>query len=144
MSDLNIKEFKLEDYKITTFDKVRYRDTDRQGHVNNAVFATFLETGRVEFLYNPENPLYDDGGSFVIAGVNTSLVGEIRWPGTVEIGTGIKKIGNSSVVIVQGLYQNDELKAFSETVIVQMDDITRKSKPLSERTKTELSKYLQK
>jgi acyl-CoA thioester hydrolase len=35
-------------YPSVTYDKVRYADTDRQGHVNNAVFATFLETGRVE------------------------------------------------------------------------------------------------
>jgi acyl-CoA thioester hydrolase len=28
-------------------DVLRYADTDRQGHVNNAVFATFLESGRV-------------------------------------------------------------------------------------------------
>ena len=27
-----------------THDKLRYNDTDRQGHVNNAVFSTFLES----------------------------------------------------------------------------------------------------
>jgi acyl-CoA thioester hydrolase len=32
----------LEDFPFQTFDKVRYADTDRQGHVNNAAFATFL------------------------------------------------------------------------------------------------------
>ena len=35
----------------------RYGDTDRQGHVNNAAFATFCETGRVLFLYpDAEHP----------------------------------------------------------------------------------------
>jgi len=57
----------LNDYAIRTHDKVRYADTDRQGHVNNAVFSTYLETGRVEFLYDPKAPLADDGVSFVIA-----------------------------------------------------------------------------
>ena len=37
-----------------TKESVRYNDTDRQGHVNNAVFVTFLEAGRVSLLYNPE------------------------------------------------------------------------------------------
>lgn len=35
----------LEDFPLRTYDKIRYADTDQQGHVNNAVFATFLETG---------------------------------------------------------------------------------------------------
>lgn len=29
----------LADFPLQTFDKVRYADTDRQGHVNNAGFA---------------------------------------------------------------------------------------------------------
>jgi acyl-CoA thioester hydrolase len=36
----------LRDFAVYSVDKLRYGDTDRQGHVNNAVFATFLETGR--------------------------------------------------------------------------------------------------
>ena len=36
----------LDQFPLRTRDKLRYADTDRQGHVNNAVFATFLETGR--------------------------------------------------------------------------------------------------
>jgi hypothetical protein len=49
----------LSEFPQTTFDKLRYNDTDRQGHVNNAVFATLLESGRVEFLYAPEGALHD-------------------------------------------------------------------------------------
>ena len=40
----------LEDFPARATDTIRYADTDRQGHVNNAVFSTFLETGRVMFL----------------------------------------------------------------------------------------------
>ena len=135
----NINQLNLSDYPFQTYDKVRYRDTDRQGHVNNAVFAQYLETGRVEILYNSKNALLSPNSSFVIVKVNTDLISEINWPGTVEIGTGITKIGNSSINIVQSLYQNNKLVATSETVIVQMDELTRKSKPLSEEAKNLLS-----
>lgn len=47
------------DFSLLTTDKIRYSDTDRQGHVNNAVFSTFLETGRAERLYRDELPLGD-------------------------------------------------------------------------------------
>lgn len=135
----NINQLNLSDYPFQTYDKVRYRDTDRQGHVNNAVFAQYLETGRVEILYNSKNALLSPNSSFVIVKVNTDLISEINWPGTVEIGTGITKIGNSSINIVQSLYQNNKLVATSETVIVQMDELTRKSKTLSEEAKNLLS-----
>ena len=64
----------LADFPLKTFDKVRYADTDRQGHVNNAIFATFLETGRVEVLYNPKYPILSEGSSFVIAALKLDFL----------------------------------------------------------------------
>lgn len=92
----------LEAFPFQTFDKVRYADTDRQGHVNNAAFSTFLETGRVEFLYNPQDPLAAEGASFVIANLSLTFLSEIIWPGRVDIGTGVAKVGNSSLRLFQG------------------------------------------
>ena len=37
-------DVKLEDFPLRTFDKIRYADTDRQGLVNNAVFAPLNAT----------------------------------------------------------------------------------------------------
>jgi len=68
----------LSDFPLKTYDKVRYADTDRQGHVNNSVFSTFLETGRVEILYDRERPLLAEGDSFVIASLQVSFLAEIR------------------------------------------------------------------
>ena len=60
----------IERYPIHATDKLRYADTDRQGHVNNACFATFLETGRVECLYNPSHPQADEKGYVNMPNVN--------------------------------------------------------------------------
>jgi acyl-CoA thioester hydrolase len=38
-----MKHLELKDFPLTSIDKIRYSDTDRQGHVNNAVFASYLE-----------------------------------------------------------------------------------------------------
>lgn len=142
MNKINLKELTLKDYPYKTFDKIRYCDTDRQGHVNNAIFSTFLETGRVEILYNPDNPLASPVGSFVIAKINLDLISEIRWPGTVNIGTGIVKIGSSSIQIIQGVFQDEKLAATAETVIVQIDEKEGGSKPLNSATKSILNQYL--
>lgn len=132
----------LDQFPSRTYDKLRYADTDRQGHVNNAVFSTFLETGRVEFLYNPEAPLAAPNSSFVIASLNLQLRSEIFWPGVVEIGTAVTRIGNSSIGIHQGIFQNGTCAATAETVIVHVNSATQRSQPLSEATREALQSYL--
>jgi acyl-CoA thioester hydrolase len=118
-------------FPLRTYDKIRYGDTDRQGHVNNAVFATFLESGRVEILYDAGNPLADPGCAFVIAQLVLNFRAEVTWPGMVEIGTRVASVGRSSIKLEQALFQNGRCVAIAETTIVQMDETTRRSSPLS-------------
>ncbi len=132
----------LKDFPLVSFDKIRYSDTDRQGHVNNAVFSTYLETGRVELLFDPQYPVLGEDTSFVIASLKLDYLNEIKWPGQVDIGTGIRKIGNSSVVFAQALFQNDLCVAKAETVIVQVHNAQKGSFPLSEASKNALSRWL--
>ena len=40
----------LDAYPSRTSADIRYADMDRQGHVNNAVYSTFLESGRVNLF----------------------------------------------------------------------------------------------
>ena len=142
MAEINLRELKLEDYPLNTFDKVRYRDTDKQGHVNSSVFSTFCETGRTDILFNPNLSVAAEGCTFVIANINLSLLAEINWPGTIEIGTGLIKINNSSVLIGQGLFQNGKLCAISETILVHVIGSPAKSLPIPDTSKEFLSKYL--
>lgn len=126
----------LSSYPLRTHDKLRYADRDAQGHINNAIFSTMLETGRVELLlYPPESPLYAEGCAFVIASLHLDFLGEITWPGQVDIGTRVASIGKSSVTLEQGLFQNDKCVATAKTAIVQMNEKTRRSYPLSEDTR---------
>ena len=73
--------------------------------------------------------------------LNLDLLAEINWPGRVEIGTAVTKIGNSSVNFYQGLFQNGRCVATAETVIVQMNEQTRKSHPLTDKAKAFLCQY---
>jgi acyl-CoA thioester hydrolase len=126
----NVPARTLDDYPSRTSADIRYADMDRQGHVNNAVFATFSEIGRVAFLYDPAHPLAPEGASFVIARLAIDFHAELFWPGTVEIGTGVTRIGRSSMTLEQGLFSNGKLVASAEAVIVLFDQATRSSCPL--------------
>jgi len=125
-------------YPAWARDTVRYADTDRQGHVNNAVFATFCETGRVHVLYRPDR-LAPPGCEFVLARLALDYRAEINWPGEVEIGTGVKAVGRSSVTIAQALFQEGRCVATAETVVVLMDEATRRSTPLPDKARAHLA-----
>jgi len=135
-------ERRIEEFPRQTTDKVRYADTDRQGHVNNIQFAAFLETGRVELLYNPDAPLAGDNAEFVIARLEIDFLGEIQWPGSVAIGIGVKRIGNSSITIEQAVFQDDRCVARAEAVVVHIDSISRQARPLVESTRSRLQEIL--
>jgi acyl-CoA thioester hydrolase len=120
----------LAGYPLQIREQLRYADTDRQGHINNAVFATFCESGRVAFLYDPACPLAAKGSQFVIAELTIRFLGELNWPGEAVIGTGVSRIGRSSLTLVQGIFAGDECKATAESVIVLIDEETRRPTPL--------------
>lgn len=121
---------KRSDYATWTMDTIRFGDTDKLGHVNNAAFSTFLETGRVHVLLDPARALNRPGISFVIAKLILDFKAEMHWPGQAHIGTRCKSIGRSSFVLEQIILQNDTVVALAETVMVMFDETTRKSTPL--------------
>jgi acyl-CoA thioester hydrolase len=123
---------KLADYPFRTSDKIRFGDTDRVGHVNNAVFSTLFELGRVEMLLMPPAPPLEPGTAIVIVRLVIDFKAELNWPGEVMIGTRVAGIGRSSVKIEQALFQNGKCAATAENVIVLMDEATRRSRPLPE------------
>jgi acyl-CoA thioester hydrolase len=121
----------INQFPLKTREKLRYADTDRQGHVNNAVFATMLETGRLEILYDPEQHLASEDCAFVIVHLNLDFHAEIFWPGEVQIGTRIIKIGKSSISFKQALFQNERCVATANSVVVHANKSRKESEPLT-------------
>jgi acyl-CoA thioester hydrolase len=125
----------LGDYAHVSREKLRYGDTDRQGHVNNAVFVTFLESGRVELLLNGDTDLCGQDGAFVLARLVLDYRKEMNWPGDIEIGTNVISIGRSSARMTQALFQRGECVATAESIVVLTDVATRRSKPFSDNAR---------
>lgn len=131
---------RLSDFPLHAIEKLRFSDTDKLGHVNNAVFSTMLETGRVDFLLASDPVLNAPGAVFVIANLQLDYLAEITWPGTVEIGTGVISVGRSSMVLKQALFQHDRCVASAQTVLVQMNEETRRAQPLTAETVARLER----
>jgi len=120
-------------YKLWTPVTLRYGDTDRQGHINNAAYCTFFESGRVAFLCHEHGTIADDGFSFVIAKLSLDFLKEMNFPGTVEVGTRVNNIGKSSFTCGQALFKDGECCSTAESVIVLTDNSTRRSAPLPQK-----------
>ena len=120
----------LAQFPIRVSDTIRFADLDRQGHVNNAVFATFLETGRVGTIYDPENGFQVAGATWVLARLEIDFLQELHWPGTVEIGSAIASIGRSSYTFGQAIFHNGICAATGRSTLVLIDAATRRSRPV--------------
>jgi acyl-CoA thioester hydrolase len=134
----------LTDFPFVTTDKVRYNDTDRQGHVNNAVFATFMELARVELLHHPELGLREDGASLVLARLVIDYRAEVHFPGEVQIGTRVGKIGRSSIEFENAIFQHGQLCGHGQAVVVLVDGQTKRSRPISDTSRANLERHVTK
>jgi acyl-CoA thioester hydrolase len=104
--------------------EIRWSDVDAFGHVNNAVYATYLEECRDEWLDAAIGG--EASWSFVIARLAIDFRRELRLEDdTVLARCTLARIGNSSVTA------GEELAADAEAVLVARDRQTGRSRPLS-------------
>ena len=125
-------------YPIWAQDTARYGDTDSNGHLNNAVFCTFLETGRITFLLAPGDPLAPPGFGFAIVRLAIDFRAEMHWGGAVSIGTAVMNVGRTSFRLAQAIFQDDVCTATAESVMVLMDLTTRRAAPIEGRLRSAL------
>jgi acyl-CoA thioester hydrolase len=102
---------------------------DAFGHVNNAVYATYLEECRDEWL---DSAVGDEAAwNFVIARLAIDFRRELRLEDeTVLVRCTLERIGTSSVTTREEI-RAGELAAEAEAVLVARDRETGQSRPLS-------------
>jgi acyl-CoA thioester hydrolase len=121
---------------------LRYGDTDRQGHINNAVFTTLLESGRVALLFNEKGEVVaGDGKAYVIAKLTVDFVAEMNFPGIVRVGTKVITTGRTSFTLGQALFLSGKCCSTAQSVIVLTDEQTHRSTALTESLLEQLRRY---
>lgn len=103
--------------------QVRFGDTDALGHVNNAVFATYAETARIEF-FREQAGLYSvpgDTGGFILARLAIDFRSQVKLGQQVEVRSRIAKLGNSSITMTQQILADGVVAADIEAVAVSFD-----------------------
>jgi|SRR3954447_3170871 len=112
-------------------ERVRFRDCDAMGHVNNAVFSTYLEEARIDVL----------GGlrPFILARVEIDFRSQLRAGEQIEIGTRCSRIGMKSFDLEHQIHADGRVVADARSVLVAYDYETESSVPLSDELRRRLS-----
>jgi acyl-CoA thioester hydrolase len=95
-------------------DRVRFRDCDAMGHVNNAVYSTYLEESRIGVL----GDLID----FILARVEIDFRSELRMGEEVEVRTRCSRIGTKSFDLEHEIATSSgRIVAEAKSVLVSYD-----------------------
>ena len=116
---------------------VRWSDIDALGHVNNAVFLTYLETGRDQFF---QTLLGDTFLDLVLVRLEIDFRAEIPL-GTAEVNVTCQAthLGRTSMRTREQItLPGGEVAARSQTVVVARDATTRTSRPWTDEERAVL------
>ncbi|OLO37027.1 hypothetical protein BTR23_14920 [Alkalihalophilus pseudofirmus] len=109
--------------------EVKPIDIDVLGHVNNSVYVSYLEKGRMDwyekagFIFNVNQTI----GTVVIR-LDILYLKEVRLGDSLKVITSPIRLGNKSYVMKQNIFnQRDEHVSEATVTSVMFDTVTRKS-----------------
>jgi acyl-CoA thioester hydrolase len=115
---------------------VRWRDVDALGHVNHAVFLTYLEEGRDAFYASVlgAEPLY------VVARIEIDLRAEVRYPvREVTVRIAPERLGTTSMTTRELVLTPGEVAAEARVVTVRWDPDQRRPIPFTAAERAQLT-----
>jgi acyl-CoA thioester hydrolase len=111
---------------------IQWGDMDSIGHVNNAIYFRYVESGRIAYFRaidaTPADGLFDGEGP-ILADIQCSFIGQLKYPATIDIGTRTTRIGTKSFEIQAAIFVQgeDAPAATSRAVVVWFDYANQKT-----------------
>ena len=107
---------------------IRFGDQDSLAHVNNVALAQYFEVARTAYVYDVIRAAGAEGRiEFVLARLVIDYMRELHYPGAVEVGARLTRLGAKSLTTGYGIFLGEECIATSEAVNVFYDMGTRRS-----------------
>ena len=120
-------------------EQVRFRDLDPMGHVNNAVFLTYLEQARVAFFAEMGAATGLDDMNMIVARVEIDFKAPVRLGQEVEVSVRASRFGTKSFDLDYELRVEGELVAVAKSVQVAYDYNRREPVPVPAEWREKLS-----
>jgi acyl-CoA thioester hydrolase len=124
--------------------QLRFADTDAFGHLNNAVFATFAEVGRLEFWRDMLDRAVraDDTAGMILARIALDFRLQVHLGDDVSVQTEVARVGRSSVTLRQLVLRGEEAAVEIESVVVFFDYRQQESVPIPAEVRRRLEELL--
>lgn len=120
---------KIENLQLTP----RFNDFDIMGHVNNAIYLSYIEEARIFFFNQLLSKDWDwKENGIIIKKHEISYEEPIFYGNKIEINTSVGKINKSSFELYHLIYVSDSLKTKIISTIVYFNYNTLQSKKLDE------------
>ena len=119
---------------------VRYRDLDPLNHVNHAVYASYLETARTDYLDTVVDMPAEDI-SFVIANLEIDYERPIVDGDEPEVALRVTGLGDSSCTMAYEIRVGDDVAATAETTMVHVDSESGRPSPLPDDIRNAIREY---
>jgi acyl-CoA thioester hydrolase len=107
-------------YTAWETDRIRFSDTDAMGHVNNVAVAAFVETGRVALGMELAKHATEEMTGFILARLAIDYRSELSYPGMVDVGSRVLRVGRTSYTVATGVFDGDVCAATAEGVLVML------------------------
>jgi acyl-CoA thioester hydrolase len=134
----------MEGFRYVTPITVRFRDIDAMGHVNNAVFFTYLETARVEYMrsvvFRTDARKLSEAG-LILAKISCEFKKPIFYGQAVAVGTRVAEMRNSSFLMEQRMEADGQLAALAQAVVVRYDYQAGKSVRIPDEFRSQVETF---
>jgi len=120
----------------------RFRDTDAMGHINNAVYITYLEVARQEYWRAFSGDVDYRRVPFILARVEIDFRSEALVSEVLDIGIRCDWVGNKSFAFgYQIRERSGRLVVEATTVQVCYDYVAKRSIPVPDDMRAQLERY---
>ena len=129
---------------FTSFD-TRWRDNDRYGHLNNAIYYEIFDSAINQLLINYGILDFETGDHvFLVASSGCHYFSELAYPDKLEVGLAISRLGESSVTYDLGLFKKgaDHTAAIGFFVHVHVNLRGYRPAPITARDRVAFAQFI--
>ncbi|MBI4369306.1 MAG: acyl-CoA thioesterase [Elusimicrobia bacterium] len=134
----------LDSFKVIVPIQARFRDTDMMGHVNNAVYLSYLELSRVHYWKAIGGALSDFSKvSFILARVEIDYKSPVKLGEPVEVAVRCSEVRGASFDFDCKIFAGEprRLAAQAKTVQAMYDYVEKKPVRMPEELRRKISEF---
>jgi acyl-CoA thioester hydrolase len=128
------------EFEYETQLRIRIRDLDHMEHINNAVYATYMEQARVDYLDDVLGINLDELQMAVVSS-HIEFKKQVRYGGYMTVQTRVPELGETSFPLEYRFLDEDDVAATARTIQVILDSDGEAARPVPDSWRDGIIEY---